>query len=249
MGMRMAAPVMNDSQKYGKYLAGDHGRCSSGIVQYGGWDDADKREFISALVVPRRNGQHRRGVVVMPFGIATNEATFCSTRGMSCQASRDCKNCYKQRSISAASRLNNSSSSTVPASPDRFVKDILAQLGHRRYQVVGNASEQVETHRKTWRKAAKRARDNFMLYRRMSQGQYMYQLQAALKAISSYISAIKNDKAVRTRMQLERLPTNSLDLEMMREQLKDTIRRRKQGGGGGGRGGGGGGGLGGPGGV
>ena len=88
-----------------------------------------------------------------------------------------------------------------------------------------------------------------MLYRRMSQGQYMYQLQAALKSIGSYISAIKNDKAVKTRMQLERLPTNSLDLEMMREQLKDTIRRRKQGGGGGGRGGGGGGGLGGPGGV
>jgi hypothetical protein len=83
----------------------------------------------------------------------------------------------------------------------------------------------------------------------MSQGQYMYQLQAALKAISIYISTIKSEKAVKTRMQLERLPTNLLDLEMMREQLKDTIRRRKQGGGGGGRGGGGGGGgLGGPGG-
>ena len=135
------------------------------------------------------------------------------------------------------------------ASPDRFVKDILAQLGHRRYQVVGNATEQVEAHRSAWRKTAKRARDNFMLYQRMSQGQYMYQLQAALKAISSYISTIKNDKAVKTRMQLERLPTRELQLDMMREALKDTIRRRKQGGGGGGRGGGGGGGgLGGPGG-
>ena len=77
----------------------------------------------------------------------------------------------------------------------------------------------------------------------------MYQLQAALKAISSYISTIKNDKAVKTRMQLEGLPTRELQLDMMREALKETIRRRKQGGGGGGRGGGGGGGLGGPGGM
>ena len=244
---RMAAPVMKDSQKYGKYLRAIMGDVR-GLVQYGGWDDADRREFIRALVVPEAMAtttwrgreaiwyRDKRGdFVVDEFNELPSKPNI-------------------QSLLQATINLSGEQAEQLlvvdgTASPDRFVKDILAQLGHRRYQVVGNATEQVETHRKAWRKAAKRARDNFMLYRRMSQGQYMYQLQAALKSIGSYISAIKNDKAVKTRMQLERLPTNSLDLEMMREQLKDTIRRRKQGGGGGGRGGGGGGGLGGPGGV
>ncbi|MDG1837904.1 MAG: hypothetical protein P8I91_03780 [Phycisphaerales bacterium] len=246
--MRMAAPVMNDSQKYGKYLRAIMGDVR-GIVQYGGWDDADKREFISALVVPEemasttwrgrdaiwyRDG--RGDFVVDPINELPSKPTL-------------------QSLLQATINLSGEQAEKLlvvdgTASPDRFVKDILAQLGHRRYQIVGHASDQVEAHRTAWRKSAKRARDNFMLFTRMNGGQYMYQLQAALKAISSYISAIKTDQAVRTRMQLERLPTNTLQLDMMREQLKETIRRRKQGGAGGGGGrGGGGGGLGGPGGM
>ena len=244
--MWMAAPVMKDSQKYGKYLRAIMGDVR-GLVQYGGWDNANKREFIRAMVVPE--------AMATTTWRGREAIWYRDKRGdfMVDQINELPSKPELQQLLQATINLSGEQAEALlvvkgTASPDRFVKDILAQLGHRRYRIVGNASEKVEAHRASWRKTAKRARDNFMLFRRMGQGQYMYQLQAALKAIGSYISAIKNDKAVKTRMQLERLPTNSLDLEMMREQLKDTIRRRKQGGGGGGRGGGGGG-LGGPGGV
>jgi hypothetical protein len=241
----LVAPVMKDSQKYGKYLRAMMGDVRS-LVQYGGWVDEDRRAFIRALVVP--------------------EAVASTTwRGREAIWYRDDRGdhmvdpVYELQSkpdigflLQATINLKGSEAEQLlvvdgTASSDRFVKDILAQLGHRRYRIVGNATAAVEKHRSAWRKAAKRARDNYNLFRRMQGGQYMYQLQAALKAISSYISAIKSDKAVKTRMELERLPTDALDLDMMREALKDRI-RNQNGGGGGGQGGGGGG-LGGPGGL
>ena len=244
---RSAAPVMNDSQKYGKYLRAMMGDVR-GVTQYGGWDHADRREFIQALVVPEAMASTTwRGREAIWYRDSRGDFVVDPINELPSKPNI-------QSLLQATINLTGERAEELlvvdgTASPDRFVKDILAQLGHRRYQVVGNATEQVEAHRAAWRKTAKRARDNFMLFGRMSQGDYMYQLQAAMKAISSYISTIKNDKAVKTRMQLEGLPTRELQLDMMREALKETIRRRKQGGGGGGRGGGGGGGLGGPGGM
>ena len=65
----------------------------------------------------------------------------------------------------------------------------------------------------------------------------MFQLTAARKALKRYLSAVKTNPAVKTLMQMERLPVDELELELMLEELEERIRN---GAGGGGRGGGGG---------
>jgi len=243
-----AAPVAGDSQKYGKYLTAIMGDVVA-ITQYGGWDAIGRRELVRAMVVPEaRASTTWRGRDATWYRDARGDLVVDSTAEMP-----------RKADLSTISQMTINLSGTEAdqlliadgtAGRDRFVKDILAQLGHRRYRIVGNASDEVEKHRASWRAAATRARENFLLFNRMRGGGFMYQLQAALKGLNSYISAIKTNKAVKTRMQLERLPTDITSLEIMRDDLKELIRNRNRGGGGGGRGGGGGlGGGGGPGGI
>ncbi|MDP7030474.1 MAG: hypothetical protein QF733_09670 [Phycisphaerales bacterium] len=244
----MAAPVAGDSQKYGKYLRAIMGDVQ-GIAQYGGWDGVGRREFVRAMVVPEaRASTTWRGRDATWYRDARGDLMVDSVGEMPRKA--DMGSLAQSTINLSGMEADQLLVADGTAARDRFVKDILAQLGHRRFRIVGNASDAVEKHRASWRSAASRARENFLLYRRMSGGGFMYQLQAALKGLNSYISAIKSNKAVETRMRLERMPTDVTALEMQRDDLKELIRNRR-GGGGGGRGGGGGlgGGGGGPGGI
>ncbi len=234
----MAAPVVKDPQKYGKYLRAIMGDVR-GIVQYAGWDEPDKRNFIQAMVAPEAIATTTwRGRDAIWYGNSKGDFPVDT------KSKLDGKIGIEEL-IDLTINLSGAQAEQLlvadgTADPDRFVKDILAQMGHRRYQLVGvDAPEKVEKHRAKWRAAASRARDALGVFSRMSGGQYMYQLQLALKSLGMYISAIKKSEAVRVRMQLEGLPTDMIQLEMMREDLKKRIRNFNGGGGGGGAGGGG----------
>ncbi|MDP7071057.1 MAG: hypothetical protein QF561_06890 [Phycisphaerales bacterium] len=237
----MAAPVVKDSQKYGKYLRAIMGDVQ-GIVQYAGWDEPDKRNFIQAMVAPEAIATTTwRGRDAIWYG--NNKGDFPVDTEHKVDSKMGIQELLGLTINLSGEQAEQLLVADGTAAPDRFVKDILAQMGHRRYRLLGkDASVKVEKHRSKWRAAAKRARDAIRLYGRMEGGAYMYQLQAALRALNTYISAIKTNKAVKTRMQLERLPTDLTQLEMMREDLKEKIRNFNRGGGGAGGGGFGGGG-------
>ncbi len=234
----MAAPVANDPQKYGKYLRAIMGDVR-GIVQYAGWDEPDKRNFIQALVVPEAIATTTwRGRDAVWYGSTKGDHPVDTKRKPDGQGI--------EYLLDATINLTGEECEQFlvadgTADPDRFVKDILAQKGYRRYRLVGeDASQKIEKHRAKWRAAADRAREALGIYIRMESGGFMYQLQLALRSLNTYMSAIKTSEAVKTRMQLERLPTNMTKLEMRREDLKKKIRDFSgNGGGGGGRGGGG----------
>jgi len=237
----MAAPVVKDSQKYGKYLRAIMGDVF-GIVQYGGWDAPERANMIHSLVAPERVASTTwKGRDSVWYRDLRGDFPVDSTRAFDPRTGPEG---IFQATINLSGReAEQLLIAKGVADSDRFVKDILAQRGHRRFKIVGGDSvSKVEKHRASWRAAADRARENWMVFQRMSIGNFMYQLQAAMKALTSYTSAIKTNEAVRIRMQLERLPTNLIQLEMMRDDLKERIRNFNGGGGRGGPGGGGGGG-------
>lgn len=233
-----AFPVSGDSQKYGKYLRATMGDVR-GLVQYGGWDEPDRRAFVQAFVVPEAKASCTwRGREAIWFGHGGGDIPVDDRA-------------EKPRKITMAF-LQNPPTITLDgeaaeqllvadgiAESETFVEDILASLGYRRYHIVGDATDPVETHRAKWSAAADRAKAAFQKYGRMRGSGTIWQLQAALKSLQSYISAIRVSKAVKTRMQIERLPTNPLQLQMMLEEIKEAIRVLSGNArGGGGRGGG-----------
>jgi hypothetical protein len=241
--VQWAYPVSGDSQKYGKYLRATMGDVF-GLVQAGGWSTPERKAFIDAFVVPEAAASSTwRGRDAIWFDHTGGDIPIDDGG-------------ERPRKLSLAWLRNpptiNLDGRTAEqflvadgtAESDVFVEGILASLGYRRYHIVGDATAPVEKHRKKWAAAADRARAALQKYGRMRGGPAMYQLQAALKSLQSYMSAIRVSKAVKTRMQLEGLPTDRTELEMMLADLKEAIRALNdngRGGGGGGRGGGGGG--------
>lgn len=231
-----AAGVLKDRQKYGKYLETIMGDVR-GLVQYGGWDHVDRANLIQAMVVP-------------------TELASMSWRGREAVWYRDGKGEYPvdqvrdipkgglEGLVAATVNLNGEQAEQLliadgVASPDRFIKDILAQRGHRRFRRVGkDYTDRIEKYRSDWRKAAERARNSFMEFMRKQNGELMFQLTDARKALKRYISAVKSNPAVRTRMQLEGFEVRELPLQLMLEALERRIQNGNTGGGGGGGGGG-----------
>ena len=233
-----AYPVSGDSQKYGKYLRATMGDVR-GLVQYGGWDIPERRAFVQAFVVPEAKASstwrgrdaiwhdHTGGdMVVDPAGDRPRKVSMQWLQNPG-TIMLDGRTAEQQLVVDGT------------AESDSYVEDILAQMGYRRYRIVGDASEPVEKHREKWLKSADRAKAAFMKYGRMKNGPAMWQLTAALKSLKAYISAIGVSKAVKTRMRINRLPTDSTQLELMLDELKETIRNFDDNGGGGGGGGGG----------
>ena len=236
-----AYPVSGDPQKYGKYLRATMGDVR-GLVQYGGWDEPDRRAFVQAFVVPE---------AVASTTWRGREAIWHRHTGgdfsVDEQGERPRKISQQWLQNPPTINLHGRTAEQLlvvdgTAHRDTYVKDILAPLGYRRYHIVGDATDKVEKHRTDWRSTADRARTAYRKYGRMLAGGARWQLQAALKSLQMYMAAVRGSKAVKTRMQLEGMPVDRMRLEQMLADLKERIRN---GGGGAGGGGGGGGGFGG----
>jgi hypothetical protein len=239
-----AYPVSGDPQKYGKYLRATMGDVR-GLVQFGGWDEPDRRAFVQAFVVPEATASATwRGREAIWFGHDGGDISVDS------QGERPRKISRQWLQNPPTINLDGRTAEQFlvcdgTAESENYIEGILASLGYRRYHIVGDASDVVETHRRKWRSSADRARAAFMKYGRMRGGGAMYQLQTALKSLQLYMSAIRMSKAVKTRMQLEGLPTDKMQLDNLLADLKELIRNFSNAGGGAGGGGGGGGGFGG----
>ncbi|MDP6986728.1 MAG: hypothetical protein QGG74_01665, partial [Phycisphaerales bacterium] len=231
-------PVAGDPQKYGKYTRATMGDVR-GLVQFGGWDTPDRRAFIQAFVIPEAMASTTwRGREAIWFDHTGGEFPVDERGELPRKISWE----FLQNPPTITLTGREAEQLLVAdgtAESETFVQDILASLGYRRYHIVGTASEPVEKHRKKWSAAADRAKASFRKYGRMAQGGAIWQIQAAVKALQSYMSAIRSNKAVKTRMQIEGLPTDRIKLEIMLEDLKERIRQLSGNGRRGGRGGGG----------
>jgi len=239
--VQWAFAVSGDSQKYGKYLRATMGDVFA-LVQSGGWSTPERKAFIYAFVVPEAAASATwRGRDAIWFNHGGGDITIDDG------GERPRKISQQWLQNPPTINLDGRTAEQLlvvdgTADSTDYVRGILASLGHRRYHIVGDATGPVEKHRKKWGASADRAREAFQKYGRMRGGPAMYQMQAALKSLQSYMAAVRVSKAVKTRMQLEGFPANQLQLEIMLADLKEAIRTLKDGGGGGGRGGGGGGG-------
>ena len=160
----MAAPVVKDTQKYGKYLEAIMGDVR-GLVQYGGWDTLERENLIHAMVTPEEVATMTwRGREAVWYRDNKGDFPVDTTSEVDFSAGLD-------GFLAATVNLSGSEAEQLliadgTASPDSFVKDILAQRGHRRYRLVGqDHTDRIEKYRLNWRAAADRARKNFMEYR------------------------------------------------------------------------------------
>lgn len=123
--------------------------------------------------------------------------------------------------------------------------DLALLLGYREYRVLrGESHDIIDRHVREWRRSFRRARAMLMEYAEYSEiargSQAMQYLGRALDNLQRVIAAMKRNRVVEIRFQVEFGYGILSHLEMLEEQMRDQITRMRRGGRGPGGGGGGG---------